>query len=470
MDSQLGLFRINQGSNVPTLIDSDQNIIGLASAPGGSLIGITSGNSGPPPGIIGTPTPGSVFSINPQTGIETPISTGATGTADGPWGSYALAVDANGYIFFTGQVDSQLGLFRINQGSNVPTLIDSDQNIIGLSSPALPIQPSTPPATYSGSASLLTLDSFGAGDIITVSQTGTGPIKITLPGNESWSFGTGGWTGSGVSVESSGNILDIDPTTFLGQIQINDTTAGNLTLNFAGGTFANQITANLTGTGDSIAFVSAGNTFTSSSGLNLTANGNITVSEPVTVEDAVSTLHNLSLTSTAGNITETGTAIITAALLTTDSATGTTLSNNAGVANNVASFNGTDHSTLGITLTDAVATTAGGLTITGISETNTGPVIISNSNPSNTTGSIYLASVDISATNAAVSLSAPGGVLADPGDVAIDGSSVSLNARSIGDTSHSVIVNTGSLTTFGNAANDVYLSTQTGAAVATAGA
>ena len=143
VDSQFGLFRLDPGSEVPTPIESGQTIVGLAAeqalklgnpAPVGSLIGLTPGNSGPPPGISGTTTPGSVISIDPQTGIETPIFTGASETDDGPWGSNALAVDANGDIFFTGQVDSQLGLFRINQGSNVPTLIDSDQNIIGLAS------------------------------------------------------------------------------------------------------------------------------------------------------------------------------------------------------------------------------------------------------------------------------------------------------------------------------------------------
>ena len=93
----------------------------------------------------------------------------------------------------------------------------------------------------------------------------------------------------------------------------------------------------------------------------------------------ISTSGNVSLTGTAGAISEESTNYINGALLTTVSATGTTLGN----ANTVTSFNGTN-ATGGISLTN----TAAPLTITGISETGTGDINVTNSGALTTSGAI----------------------------------------------------------------------------------
>ena len=135
--------------------------------------------------------------------------------------------------------------------------------------------------------------------------------------------------------------------------------SGNVTLSATGATSDILFNANVSSTSGVIA---------ATAGRNITLNGG-----------NISTSGNVSLTGTAGAISEMSTNYINGALLTTVSATGTTLGN----ANTVTSFNGTNSGTGVISLVN----TSAPLTITGISQTGTGAVSINNTGAISITGS-----------------------------------------------------------------------------------
>src|SRR5262249_27217816 len=69
--------------------------------------------------------PGSVVRIDPATGAETLLWSGAAATADGPTGDIAVAPD--GAVLFDGKVGAQRGIFRLEPSTpGNPVLIDSD--------------------------------------------------------------------------------------------------------------------------------------------------------------------------------------------------------------------------------------------------------------------------------------------------------------------------------------------------------
>ena len=92
----------------------------------------------------------------------------------------------------------------------------------------------------------------------------------------------------------------------------------------------------------------------------------------------IGTADNVSLTGTLGSVSETSTGKISGALLTTNSATGTTL----GALNTVTSFNATN-ATSGVV---NLANTAGTLTVTGIAQTPGAAVTVTNAGNLTTSG------------------------------------------------------------------------------------
>ena len=185
-----------------------------------------------------------------------------------------------------------------------------------------------------------------------ISQTGGGDIIVT---------NSGALTTSGaITTGSNGNIslTATGGTETLGSA-VTANGSGNVTLSATGASSDILFNANVGSTSGVI---------TATAGRNITLNGG-----------NISTSGNVSLTGTAGAISEESTNYINGALLTTVSATGTTLGN----ANTVTSFNATN-ATGGISLIN----TAAPLTVTGISETGTGDITVTNSGALTTSGAI----------------------------------------------------------------------------------
>ena len=109
-----------------------------------------------------------------------------------------------------------------------------------------------------------------------------------------------------------------------GTLDVNTPAASNDTVDVAGVDFTKASVTNFTlntGSGGTDAITFDSGTTTLAGNLTVSAVGNITAS------GSIATPGDVTLTATTGAISETGSAIISAALLTTDSATGTTLDN-----------------------------------------------------------------------------------------------------------------------------------------------
>jgi hypothetical protein len=296
------------------------------------------------------------------------------------------------------------------------------------------------PATDAISGTVLTLSGFTASTTITASQSGTNPITVVL------SAGT--WSGTdGSGVTGNGTATLSIASTFTGAIQINDSSAGSLSLIFNGGAFTNQITVNFTGASDTIKFATATSTFSNANGLSLTASqitqtaGLSVTNTLTTVTTAGTTLTNASnnfakLAITPGgnfSITNSGTLTV---LSITDNGTATTQS----LVSTGLTYSGGD-SALNTTLTTVSQTglnfsyqnTAGGIAVTTIS-VGTGDVTL------NAAGAISETGATPSITGGSLTTTSGGGTTL--------GSSVNVpvfNVKGINEPGNVSLSNTGKL-------------------------
>jgi autotransporter-associated beta strand protein len=298
-------------------------------------------------------------------------------------------------------------------------------------------------ATNSTSGNISLTDAASSGLTITgISETG-GTVSVT---NTSGSITIAGAIAAGsnaVSLTSS--------TSTISESGSGTITGGTLTTSSSGGTTltnSNNVTGfNATNsTSGAISLTDAAAAALTITGISQTGGGSVSVSNSgtggsIVIGGAIAAGSSaVTLTSSSSTISESGSFTITGGLLTTSSSGGTTLGN----SNSVTSFNATNSTSGAISLTNPVA---GGLTITGISQSGGGSVSVTDASGSvNITGAV-------SASGSAVTLS--GTTVTDSASAVVTGSSVSLTATSggIGASGSPVYVNTSALSTTSSAGN-----------------
>ncbi len=234
-----------------------------------------------------------------------------------------------------------------------------------------------------------------------ISQSGGGNVAVT---------NTGAISVTGSIAAGAGNIT-LSSTATIAETGAGAISGALLTTNSVGGTTlngANAVTGfNATNTTSSdIGLTNTAATLTIT-GISQSGGGNVAVtnSGSITISGAITAVTaNVNLTAT-GSISETGAGAISCALLTTNSATGTTLDG----ANTVATFSASNSTSGNVSLTN----TAAPLTITGVTQVAGGNVTINNTGGVTTTG-IVDGDVTINATNTinlGADVVAPGGTI-----------------------------------------------------------
>lgn len=369
--SQTYYDTINLGAST-TLTGTDLSILNGTVASGGNALTLDAGSSGviTLPAFSGggnitiTNSGGTTFGGAITAGAVTLTNTTGTIAFNGALTATALNTAAQAYAL---QINNGGTITNAVTFSNtgVLTLGDAAADNLAFTAGAIATAPSQINLAGTISAAGTGVLNFGAPvsvtDTATVGGTSTGQITLgaaTIAAGKTLTVGTG--TAAPISLST-----------------LNGATAGTASVIVAGGGGALSLNGAIGNSARLAAFTAsntgAANDITIANNISTANNISITAGRNLVISSGTlnSTSGNVSLTGTSGTISETGAGLIGGALLTTNSAGGTTLNN----ANTVTSFNATNSSSGNIAFTNT-----GAVNITGSINSGGGLIINGGSN------------------------------------------------------------------------------------------